>query len=123
MSDEVFVRNGWGSIDASASNNTVNYNGTVNQVIKTPVSSYHHLSATGSATKSPAADLIIDGNVLIDNTATIDVSGGYDVYLGGNWTNIGSTFSPGGRRVMIRRNRSFYYLINRSIVIHCIIRC
>jgi len=46
VSDEVFVRNGWGSIDASASNNTVNYNGTVNQVIKTPVSSYHHSSTS-----------------------------------------------------------------------------
>lgn len=99
ISDELFVRNGWGNLDASAVDNTVEYNGTINQTIKTPVSSYYHLNATGSATKSPVADLDINGNVLIDNTATIDVSGGFDVFLAGNWTNIGSTFTPGGRTV------------------------
>lgn len=100
ISDELFVRNGWGILDASANGNTVNYNGTVNQDIKVPVSSYFNLHLTGSASKEAQADLDVNGDILIDNTATFDVStNNVDVTVAGDWTNIASTFSPGTRSV------------------------
>ena len=89
-----------GDLVASASGNTVNYNGTGAQNVKTPTGSdYHHLSAEGSGTKTVLASLDLGGNLTIDGTATLDVATNTsDLNVAGNWTN-NSTFTQGTQTV------------------------
>ncbi len=76
-----------GTLVASATGNTVHYNGTVNQDIKDPNGSvYYNLSTSGSGVKEMFAALDINGNLLIDGTSQFDC-GNFDVNLAGNWTN------------------------------------
>jgi hypothetical protein len=101
ITDELFVFNGDGTLDASATGNTIEYSGTVAQPIKTAVSSYFNLTVRNSGTKTPASDLDINGDLLLDNGATLNVSAGANITLAGDWTNIGSTFTPGANLVTI----------------------
>ncbi|MCK4920553.1 MAG: hypothetical protein KAS71_05870, partial [Bacteroidales bacterium] len=83
-----------GILDASATGNTISYDGIIAQTIKTPQSSYYNLSAEGSDTKSLVSNLDVDGNITISGTAVLDVTAAnnYSINLGGNWNNSGGTF-------------------------------
>jgi hypothetical protein len=77
-----------GTLTASASNNTVDYNSVVARSVKTPFSStYYNLELTGASTKSQLADLILGGNLTI-NSGTLD-GGGFNMNIGGDWSNLG----------------------------------
>ena len=85
-----------GVLEASATGNTVNYNGTGAQTIKSPSSNnYYNLTTSGSGTKTMSSALDIDGDVTLNGTATLDVSAAsnYTINLAGDWTNTGGTFN------------------------------
>ncbi|MBN4066169.1 hypothetical protein JYT51_02445, partial [Candidatus Amoebophilus asiaticus] len=82
-----------GVLSASASGNTVNYDGIGLQGIKDPSSStYWHLSASGSGTKTLQANTIVWGNLTI--SSTLDCAG-LNINLAGNWNNTGSFTETG----------------------------
>ena len=84
-----------GTLNASATGNTVNYNKAGAQTVKGPSSSYYDVSFSKSGTKTLGASITVDNDLLIDGTATLDVSGSnFDITLTGDWTNNG-TFSGG----------------------------
>ena len=92
-----------GTLNASASGNTVNYNGSGAQSIKTPGSSnYYNLILSTSGTKTALVSLDIDGDLTISGTATFDVSvNSADLTVAGNWVNSGGTFTEGTRTVTL----------------------
>lgn len=61
-----------GALNASASPNTVNYNGSVAQTIKSPASSYYNLTCSNAGTKSLAADVSVTNLVTIQGAAILD---------------------------------------------------
>ncbi|MBI5527543.1 MAG: hypothetical protein HY897_14505 [Deltaproteobacteria bacterium] len=69
---------------------TVEYNGTVAQtVFATPT--YGNLTVANNSTKTAGNALTVAGNVLINPTATFDVSASnFALSVGGNWTNDGT---------------------------------
>jgi hypothetical protein len=72
--------------------NTINYNGTIAQVIK--CIAYSNLTVSGSNTKSLACATTVNGNMLI-SSGTLDATvTNYNIVLLGNWTNTGGTFTP-----------------------------
>ncbi len=78
-----------GTLTTSADDNTVHYNGTSAQNIKTPASStYYNLELTGASTKTQQASLTLSGNLTI-NSGTL-ASGNNDIDLAGNWENEGA---------------------------------
>ncbi|MFO7755202.1 MAG: hypothetical protein R6V34_04365, partial [Bacteroidales bacterium] len=82
-----------GTLRAFANGNVVDYNG-VDQAIKTPVNSiYHDLSSSGSGIKTMSNSLIIEGDLFLNGTSTLDVSANnYSINIAGNWTNNGASF-------------------------------
>ncbi|MBN4051534.1 hypothetical protein JYU16_01845, partial [bacterium AH-315-M05] len=89
-----------GTLSASSTGNTVNYNGTGAQTIKTPSGTpaqYHHFTSSTSGTKTMGAALDINGNLTI-TTATL-ASGGFNINLAGNWINSGG-FTAGANTVI-----------------------
>ncbi|MBL4578049.1 MAG: hypothetical protein JKX74_06215, partial [Flavobacteriales bacterium] len=86
-------------LNASASGNLVEYNGTANQDIKQPSgNTYWHLTLGGGGTKSlQNANHDINGNIIISSIFDIN---GLDISLAGNWTNTG-TFTEGTRKVTL----------------------
>jgi hypothetical protein len=106
------------NLNASLSGNTVNYGRSGNQTIYP--TSYHHLTFTGSGTKTlQSATQSVGGNLTLGGTASITgltgLTIGGDVILGtgttftagnfthsiaGNWTNNGGTFTPGNSRII-----------------------
>ncbi len=115
-----------GTLYASASGNTVDYNGTGAQNIKLPNGSdYHSLSVSGSGTKTAPATLDIAGSVALNGTAVLDVAtNNADLTVAGDWTNAGGTFTEGTRTVTldgslvqtITGSETFYNLtINNSV--------
>ncbi|MEN8228249.1 MAG: hypothetical protein ABFS38_08855, partial [Bacteroidota bacterium] len=80
-----------GILDASSSGNSVYYNGTAAQTIKSPQSSYYNLITDGSGTKSMAGSLDVNGDLTIDGSSVLDASA-YSINLAGNWINLGGTF-------------------------------
>jgi len=83
-----------GTLAASASGNTVNYNGTVAQTIKTPLSNYYNLTVNGSNNKNLASDIDINGNITISGTSSF-VTNNFNINLAGDWNNTGGTFTEG----------------------------
>ncbi|MFH1319714.1 MAG: hypothetical protein ABII90_03560, partial [Bacteroidota bacterium] len=79
-----------GTLIASASGNTVNYNGSAAQDIKVPFSYYYHLTASGSNTKTLAGNIDINGTLTISSALDVDAANDYDINLAGNWNNTGN---------------------------------
>ena len=113
------------ALDASASGNTVEYFGSGPQDVKTPATSYYHLTTSNADTKTLLGDITVLGNVLIDNGSTLDVnSNDYDITVNGNWThygvfneNQGTVIFSGGNIQTIEGNpdETFYNLsVNKS---------
>jgi hypothetical protein len=93
---------GSGVLDASASNNTINYNGA-NQTIKQ--GTYYHIGFGGSGTKTFATDIIVNGN--------FTRSAGTMVFNAGQTT----TFASGSTANFTAGNTSFTFqnvVINKS---------
>jgi hypothetical protein len=77
-----------GLLDAATVGNTVEYGGTANQTVITPISSvYHHLILSGSGTKTTAATMAANGNLSVSSILNLN---GNNISVGGNWTNTGS---------------------------------
>lgn len=87
---------GTGSLDATASGNTVNYYSSTAQTIKrTNLTSftYHHLVISGdaSATKTFASfSYVINGNLTISSALAGSSSSATTITLNGNWVNTGT---------------------------------
>jgi hypothetical protein len=78
--------------DATTQLSTINYNGTVAQNVA--CITYHHLTISGSNTKSLTCSAAIAGNLQI-SSGTFDVTAAnFTIDLSGNWTNTGGTFNP-----------------------------
>lgn len=87
-----------GDLYASATNNTVNYNGAGNQNIITPSSStYYNLTTGSSGTKTVQGALDVNGNISIEGTSDFS-SNGNNITLAGNWDNV-STFTPSTSKI------------------------
>lgn len=85
-----------GILSASATGNTVNFNGAGAQTIKTPSGTpaqYHHLTTSGGASKTMGAALDLNGNLLISGTAQL-VSSNNNLTVAGNWTNTSANADP-----------------------------
>lgn len=82
-----------GILDVSASGNTFSYSDGGAQTIRVPASAYHHLTLSGSGTKSLAGDITVNGNLTL-SSATLDVVSGqnYGITVKGNWVNTSGTF-------------------------------
>ncbi|WP_420318981.1 T9SS type A sorting domain-containing protein [Ekhidna sp.] len=89
----VFMANN--QIEASANPNTINFNGSGNQNVYTPVSSYHHLLIGGGLIKSLQGNLDINGDLTISSTLN---DGNDNITIAGNWINNG-TFTQGSGTV------------------------
>ncbi len=76
-----------GMLDASASGNVVNYYGSSDQVIKTPVGAYYHLHINGNDEKKMSADLDVNGDIDIGGTAWLDVDASFTINLAGDFIN------------------------------------
>lgn len=84
-----------GTLVASASNNTVEYNEivTANQNIKTTSgSTYHHLILAGNNNKNLNANVIINGNLDIQSSSLS--TNNNNITIRGNWSNT-NVFIPG----------------------------
>jgi hypothetical protein len=106
-----------GTLNASASGNTVNYYGSVAQSIKSPspvsgISTYYHLIVSGSGTKTlPSATVSVDGNVTI--SSTLSGNGLTKIlHVKGNWINNNSFFEGAGTVVFDGTNNQS---ISRSL--------
>ncbi len=83
-----------GILNASASGNTVEYNLIGDQNIKTPsASTYYSIIIWGAGNKNLLTDIIVDGDLEINNSATF-LSNNFNIELKGNWTNL-SNFNEG----------------------------
>lgn len=71
-----------GTLDASANSNTVNYNGAAQTVKAT---TYHHLIFSGSAAKTAAGALTVNGDFTISGTATFAAGTSLTHTFLGNW--------------------------------------
>ncbi|PCH93715.1 MAG: hypothetical protein COB85_06530 [Bacteroidetes bacterium] len=105
-----------GTLNASATGNTVRYMGNAIQTVKTPsVSTYYNLTADSSLAKTTLATLTIsndlnvsssaiinlgghldiDGDLLVSGTAQLDVTGAnYEIVLAGDWSVTSSNANP-----------------------------
>ncbi len=80
------------TLTANTNPNTVKYNRAGIQTVKGIT--YHHLTLSGSATKTLGGATSVNGNLTIDAGVTLDVSGSdHALNVAGNWTNNG-TFTP-----------------------------
>ncbi|WP_111707883.1 GEVED domain-containing protein [Lutibacter citreus] len=75
-----------GILVSSANSNTVNYTGLLDQDIFP--TAYYHLGASGNGIKSLSANVYINGELHISDTASLDVTAlDYTINIAGNWTN------------------------------------
>lgn len=94
------------ALNASASNNTVNYNRNNVQTIFHPLNGeYFHLTLSNTFTKTSSPGIkIILGNLSIQGTASLNVStNNVDLEIRGNWLNsstAGDPFNEGTRTVI-----------------------
>lgn len=104
----------------NANNGTVLYNGTSGQSVA--VLTYHHLSLSGSNTKTLAGNIALGGN-LTNGAGTTFSAGSNNISLAGNWSNSGSfdrgtssvTFNGSGAEQTISGTNTFHNLtINRA---------
>ncbi len=63
-----------GTLNASASPNTVKYSGSGSQTIKAPASSYYDLVIANSGTKSFASNITADDAITVSGSAVLDMS-------------------------------------------------
>ncbi len=82
-----------GTLTASANPNTVKYNRSGIQTVRSIT--YHHLTLSGNAvTKTLGGAVAVNGNLTIETGATLDVSASdFAMDVAGNWSNNG-TFNP-----------------------------
>ncbi|NLI25034.1 MAG: hypothetical protein GX419_10050, partial [Bacteroidales bacterium] len=73
-----------GNLWAFYNPNTVNYSRNGNQLIYS--TQYHHLIISGSGTKTLGNDITVNGNLTIENPATLKTNN-FSITLIGNWTN------------------------------------
>lgn len=79
------------TLTATANPNTVNYYGAAQTVKAT---TYHHLTLSGSGTKTLGGAVTVNGDLTIGAGTTLDVStSNYALTVKGNWINSGS-FTP-----------------------------
>jgi len=90
-----------GTLNASTTGNTVEYNGTGAQTIKNPASSiYYNLTLSGSGTKTAPATLEINGDLTISGTAELDISANTaDLTIAGDYSNSGGTLTEGTQSI------------------------
>lgn len=86
-----------GTLNASASGNIVNYNGSGAQTIKTPSSSYYDLTVSTGGTKTLAATIDVDNDLTISTGTTLDVSASnYNINVQGDWDQDGTFTAQSG---------------------------
>lgn len=78
-----------GTLVATSTNNSVNYNGTAGQSIKS--TDYYNVSASGTSTTTLTSNINVTGDVNV--TGTLDAAS-FNINVSGNWSNAG-TFTPG----------------------------
>jgi hypothetical protein len=79
-----------GTLNASAIANTVDYNGSGSQSVKTPAVSYNNLRVSTSGTKSLSAAMVVTNELQISGTAQLNAAAN-NVNFNGNWINNSST--------------------------------
>jgi hypothetical protein len=83
-----------GTLDVSTTvPNTVDYDGSAAQTVLAVA--YNNLSLSGGGTKTAAASLTINGDLLIAPGAAF-AAGSFTHSIAGNWTNLGTFAGPGG---------------------------
>jgi len=84
-----------GVLDASAVPNTVNYNSSGNQTIKTPSTNYYNLYAASSGTgiKSLAGAITVNNDIQISSGAQLNAAAS-TITLNGNWINNSNNATP-----------------------------
>lgn len=91
-----------GTLETDAAGNTVIYNGTGDQLVKIPLSSYANLVAGGGGTKNLTGDLGVEERIVINGAGTLDITGSsYTINLAGNWHNLGGTFNAQSGSVIL----------------------
>jgi hypothetical protein len=84
-----------GTLNASATGNTVNYFRAGNQTIKP--TTYHHLSLAGTGTKTLTGLTTVNGNLTTSSTGTLTATTAAALTIGGNLDiGTGSTFTVAG---------------------------
>ena len=84
VEDNLLVGAGGGTLVASATGNTVNYNGGA-ETLKQPVNNdYYNLIVSGSGTKTLQGDINVHNDLSITSSLT---TADFDIYLSGNWSN------------------------------------
>jgi hypothetical protein len=93
---------GTGTLVASQSGNTVIYNSTGNQNIKSPSGAeYSNLIVEGGGTKEvPAGGLVVNDSLTINDAITTLDANNNTIEVGGNWRNEGGTFTEGNGTVI-----------------------
>ncbi|MEA1886326.1 MAG: gliding motility-associated C-terminal domain-containing protein [Bacteroidota bacterium] len=86
-----------GALRAFAPGNLVEYSGA-GQTVKTPFNSiYHDLTCNGSGIKTLSNSIVIEGDLLINGTSTLDVSANnYSINIAGDWTDNATFEARGG---------------------------
>jgi uncharacterized repeat protein (TIGR02543 family) len=80
---------GINTLTATAVGNTVNYGFAGNQTVRAVT--YHHLTLSGSGTKTLGGVVTVNGNLTIGSGTTLDVStSNYSLTVKGNWSNGGA---------------------------------
>jgi gliding motility-associated-like protein len=91
-----------GVLETSSAGNTVIYNGTGDQPVKVPLTSYANLVAEGSGIKSLAGNISVEERIALGGTSTLDVTAaGYAINLAGNWHNLGGAFDEQSGEVIL----------------------
>jgi len=80
-----------GSLDASATGNTVDYNSASAQTI-TP-GSYYNLILGNNSIKSLRGNIDVNGNITITGSASLNAST-YDITVAGDWNNLSTASDP-----------------------------
>lgn len=82
------------TLNASAVNNTINYNQGGAQTIYNPSSgTYYHLTVSTSGTKTLSALTDVNGNLSIQGTSILSAST-FNITLAGNWNNSSTNADP-----------------------------
>ena len=88
IGDDLLTTGGGGILIANAEGNTVNYNGSTNDNIKTPSGNqFRNLGIIGTQIMTAQADLTILGDLTISSTFNPN---GNTITVGGDWINSGS---------------------------------
>lgn len=91
-----------GILDASASNNTINYYRAGNQNIKTPANGfYYNLMISGTNTKALQGNIVVKNDLNISSTLNANAN---TIEMEGDWINTG-TFNEGSGKVLFKGNR------------------